>query len=256
MFIQYFYWLKELLIGNLGFSFRTGKPVLEMIASRIGPTFLLTFMSLVMAYVIAIPIGIISAIKPYTFWDYGSTVLAFLTAATPNFFLGLVCIFIFSVRLKLLPIGGMYYPGGEASISSLLIHLLMPSLVLAAQQFGSVMRHIRSGILEICREDYVRTARAKGVVERVVILKHILANSLIPIVTLLGLSIPFLVGGAVVTEQVFGWPGLGSLMVQSINARDYPVIMGITVVIAIAVLLGNLLADIAYGVLNPRISYQ
>jgi len=254
--IQYFNWLAEMFKGNMGISYRTNRPVFNMIAERVGPTILLTFSSLIVAYVIGIPIGIIAAVKRYSWLDYSSTLLAFLAASTPNFFLGLVFIYIFSVNLEIFPIGGMFASGSEASIMDLLLHMIMPVIVLAAQQFGKIIRYTRSGILETYKEDYVRTARAKGLYERVVLLKHILKNALIPLVTLLGLSIPFLVGGAVITEQVFGWPGLGNLFVQSVHSRDYPTIMGVIIIIAIGVLVGNLIVDIIYGFLDPQISYD
>lgn len=254
--IQYFNWLMEFLKGNLGFSYRTHQPVIQMISQRIGPTLLLTCSSLIVSCLIAIPFGIMSATKPYSGWDYTSSGMSFLMAATPNFFAGLVFIYVFAVVLKVLPMGGMYDSSGTRSFGMLLKHLIMPTLVLSFQQIGSWVRYTRSSMMEVLEEDYIRTAKAKGLKWKTVICRHGLKNGLIPVVTEIGMSIPIMVGGAVVTEQVFSWPGIGTLMVQSINARDYPVIMGITVMVAAAVLIGNLVVDLIYGCLDPRISYK
>lgn len=256
VYVQYWHWLCALLKGDLGYSFRTYQKVSLMIAERIGPSLLLTFTSVVIAYGIAIPIGILSATKPYSIRDYSSTGFAFLAAATPSFFVGMLFIVLFSVKLKWLPMGGMYDSGGSHGIPSLIRHLILPSAALALQQIGSTMRYVRGSMLETLGEDYVRTARAKGLKEKTVIVIHAFRNALIPVVTNFGLSIPFLIGGAVVTEQVFSWPGLGTLLVLSISFRDYPVIMGITVFISVAVLLGNIFVDFIYGFLDPRISNQ
>lgn len=254
--IQYFNWLGQFLQGNLGYSYRTFQPVLEMILERLGPTLLLTCSSLVVSCLVAIPFGIISATKPYSGWDYTSSGISFLMAATPNFFIGLVFIYIFSVVLNVLPMGGMYDSSGTRSLGMLIQHMIMPTLVLSFQQIGGWIRYTRSSMMEVLSEDYIRTAKAKGLKWKTVVFRHGLKNALIPVVTEIGMSIPFMVGGAVVTEQIFGWPGIGTLMVQSINARDYPVIMGITSMIAAVVLIGNMVVDLIYGYLDPRISYE
>lgn len=254
--IQYFNWLKQFLQGNMGYSYRTQKPVFDMIVERLGPTLLLTCSSLILSCIIAIPLGIISATKPYSAWDYTSSGLSFLMAATPNFFAGLVFIYVFSVVLKVLPMGGMYDSSGVRSLGMLMEHMIMPTIVLSFQQVGGWIRYTRSSMMEVLSEDYIRTAKAKGLKWISVVYSHGLKNALIPVVTEIGMSIPFMVGGAVVTEQIFGWPGIGTLMVQSINARDYPVIMGITSMIAAVVLIGNMVVDLIYGYLDPRISYE
>lgn len=254
--IQYFNWLREFLQGNLGFSYRTQQPVWVMIMERIGPTLLISFSSVMLSLLIAVPMGIMAATKPYSIRDYASSGLSFGLAAMPNFFVGLTLIYIFSVKLKALPSGGMYDSSGTYQIRDLVRHMVLPTLVLSFQQTGSWIRYMRSSMLEVMQEDYIRTARAKGLRCRMVILRHGLKNSLIPVVTVVGLSIPSLIGGAVVTEQIFSWPGIGLLMVSSISARDYPVIMGITVFVAASVLLINILIDIIYGILDPRISYR
>ena len=165
-------------------------------------------------------------------------------------------LYFFAVRLELLPIGGMYDTGRSETFSSLMRHLVMPACVLGSTMIGSLIQYIRSSMLEVMGEDYVRTARAKGLLEHTVVIKHVVRNSLIPVVTYLGMEIPMLIGGAVVTEQIFSWPGLGNLMLKSISSRDYPVIMGITIITALAVLVFNLLTDLFYGVLDPRIRFS
>ncbi len=250
--VQYFRWLGNLLQGNMGYSYRTKLPVAEMVLERLWPTLLLTILSTIIAILIAVPLGIMSAYKPYSAWDYVSSGLSFIGASTPTFFTGLILIYIFAVKTGWLPMGGMY-DSGTRSVLSLMRHLVLPSAVLAIFNIGSLLRQTRGSMLEVFQEDFMRTARAKGLKERAVVIVHGLRNALIPVVTVLSTMIPFLFGGAVVAEQVFGWPGLGNLMVQSINARDYPAIMGITVVIAVAVLVGNVIVDLVYGILDPKI---
>lgn len=256
VYVQYVSWLTELLRGNLGHSFASNRPVAEMIVARLPATLLLSATAIVLAYGVAVPLGAVAATRAYTVWDYGSMVVAFLGAATPSFFLGLLGIYFFSVQLGVLPLGGMVPTTGADTLGARLAHLVMPAAVLAAGQMGSVIRFVRSGMLELLHDDYVRTARAKGLSERVVVYKHVLRNALIPVVTMVGLSLPFLVGGAVIVEQVFTWPGIGTLLIRSINMRDYPVIMGLTMLVSIAVLIGNLLADLAYGWIDPRVRYS
>ena len=254
--IQYFSWLKNFFCGNLGYSYRTNQAVMEMLMEALWPTVLLTLSAVLVACLISFPLGIQSARHQNGIWDTISSVFSFLSTSTPSFFLALVFLSIFSVHFGWLPIGGMYDTGKDATFLSLLRHLIMPACVLGSTLIGSLIQYIRSSMLEVMGEDYVRTARSKGLKERVVVIKHILRNSLIPVVTYLGMEIPLLMGGAVVTEQVFSWPGLGNLMLKSINSRDYPVIMGVTIITAVAVLLFNLLTDLFYGVLGPRIRHN
>ncbi|WP_320127789.1 ABC transporter permease [uncultured Sphaerochaeta sp.] len=256
VYLQYFSWLKELFKGNFGKSYRTGLSVWESIAERVGPTLLITLSSLFLSVLIAIPLGLMSAYKPYSGWDYFSSGLSFVGAATPNFFAGLVLVYLFSVKIKLFPSSGMYGSSSLHTFPDLLHHMILPVLVLSIQQVGSLIRQTRGSVLEVLQDDYIRTARSKGCTEKRVLFRHALRNSMAPVITRIGSMIPFLVGGAVVTEQLFSWPGLGSLMVLSINSRDYPVIMGITVIISVAVLIGNLLIDLIYCWLDPRIRHN
>lgn len=255
-YIQYFRWLGQVLHGNFGVSYRTGNPVWKDVSERIGPTLFLTLTSLFISVLIAVPLGIMSAYKPYSAWDYMSSGLSFVGAAMPNFFAALLLIYFLSVKLRWLPSGGMYGTDGSRSIGSLLYHMILPVIVLCIQQIGGIIRQTRGSMMEVLEEDYVRTARAKGCLETRTLLVHAFRNGMVPVVTSIGMMIPFLAGGAVVTEQIFAWPGLGSLMVMSISARDYPEIMGITVFIALCVLVGNLIIDLLYGLLDPRIRYQ
>lgn len=254
--IQYLRWLLELLQGNMGTSIRTNGDVMDMIMQRIGPTLILTGSAMVITAFIGLPLGIMSAYKPYSKWDYVSSGLSFIGSAMPNFFAALVLIYLLCVKVHLFPTSGMYDTSGTRTWGMFFHHLILPAVVLAIQNIGSLIRQCRGSMLEVLQDDYVRTARAKGLRERPVLIGHALRNAWIPLVTWFGMQIPFLIGGAVVTEQIFGWPGLGSLMVQSINARDYPVIMGITVMIAVFVLIGNLVVDLVYGLLDPRIRYD
>lgn len=254
--IRYLKWFKQLVLGNFGVSYRTGKPVLDMISGRLGATLLLTISATTISAIVAIFLGVMSAYKPYSGWDYLSSAFSFIGASMPNFFVGLLLIYFLSVKLNLLPSSGMYDSAANATTASMLKYLFMPMLTLCFQQIGSILRQTRGSMLEILGNDFIRTARAQGVSEARVIFRHGLRNAIIPILTVLGGMLPFIIGGAVVTEQLFSWPGLGSLMVQSINSRDYPVIMGMTVFISIVILIGNIVLDVLYCLADPRIRHS
>ncbi len=256
VYLQYFSWIGKLLIGDLGDSYRTMQPVMNLIIKGLGATALLALSSVVIACLIAIPLGILSAKNQNKFWDNIAAFFSFFVTSTPSFFIALIFLYVFSVQLKLLPIGGMHDVGTDFSIMSFLKHLIMPSVVLSLHMVGPLIQFTRSSMLEVISEDYVRTARAKGIKEITVTIKHILRNSLIPVVTYLGMEIPLLLGGAVVTEQIFAWPGIGNLLILSISSRDYPVIMGVTIIVALAVLIFNIITDLLYGFLDPRIRYD
>ena len=256
LWFQYIQWLKNVIVGDFGFSFSTYEPVLDVVGARIGPTLLLMASSLVLAYIIAIPIGILSATRQYSKIDYAATGVAFLGFSIPHFFLGLAGIYIFSLQLNLLPSGGMMTLGGGGGLFDRIQHLILPSFVLAAGIAGNMIRYVRASILEVLGHDYLRTARAKGLREFVVINKHGLRNALIPIITIIGLDIPLLIGGAVITEQIFQWPGMGQLTIQSIMSRDYSTLMALNLITAIIVLTANLLTDIMYSIADPRIKYK
>jgi peptide/nickel transport system permease protein len=253
--VQYAKWLHELTHGNLGYSFTNRRPVTERIGERIGPTLILTFSSLLLSYLIAIPIGVLSAVRQYSFLDYASTIFSFLGISVPSFFFGLLMIYFFALKMDLFPTGGMQTIGAPFSLPDRLAHLVLPAIVLSLQNTGVIMRYTRSGMLEVIHQDYIRTARAKGLGERLIIYRHALRNALIPVITLAGVQLPFLLGGAIITEQIYNWPGMGRLAVEAINQRDYPTIMGINMLAAVMVIAGNLFADVMYGVVDPRIRH-
>jgi peptide/nickel transport system permease protein len=254
--IQYINWLKKVAVGDWGESYVRNMDVMELVMSRLPLTFLLMGVSFLIATAISIPFGVISATRQYSKTDYATTFIAFFGLATPNFWMGLMCIMLFSVTLGWLPAGGVATLNEPFSIWDRITHLIMPALVLATADMAATTRFTRASMLEVIRQDFVRTARAKGLRNKVVIYKHALRNALIPIVTIWGLSLPSFFGGALITEKVFGWPGIGTLLVDSVFMRDYPVIMALTTIAAFLVVLGNLLADLAYSVLDPRIEYK
>lgn len=253
--VQYFSWLKELLKGNLGVSIKSYQPVSQMIGSYMGPTLLLMSVSLIVSMIISIPAGIYSAVRQYSAGDYTVVTLSFLGSSIPGFFLSLILIYIFTIKLKWLPSSGMYTLGSEKSILDVVKHMIMPVTVLATSMAGTNIRYIRSAMLEILNKDYLRTAKAKGIGRFLVINKHGLRNALLPIVTIFGMQIPLLFGGAIIVEQIFSWPGLGLMTMSAILNRDYPVIMGVCLMSALVVMAANLLTDILYAVVDPTIKY-
>lgn len=255
-YIQYFVWLKQLLQGNMGYSIKTFQPVSSMIASHLGPTILLMGASMIVSLLISIPAGIFSAVNQYSKGDYAVVTLSFLGSSVPGFFLSLLLIFLFTVKLGVLPSSGMTTLGTSGGAMDVIKHMIMPVLVLAVSLAGTNIRYIRSAVLEILQQDYLRTAKAKGIGRFLVINKHALRNALIPIVTVVGMQIPMLFGGQVIIEQIFSWPGLGLMTMSAITSRDYPVIMGVCLLSAIVVLVANLITDILYAVLNPTIKLQ
>ncbi|SFF23642.1 peptide/nickel transport system permease protein [Paenibacillus algorifonticola] len=256
LYLQYIHWLVDVFKGNFGFSLTTYQPVAQMIGERIGPTVTLMGLSFIVGLAIAVPLGIISATRQNSKLDYLATGGSFLGISIPNFFLALGLIYVFSLELKLLPSGGMITLGGDGGFVDRLKHLILPVLVLGTGIAGKKIRYVRSSVIDILGQDYLRTARAKGVREFMVVNKHALRNALIPIVTVIGLEVPILLGGAVVTEQIFSWPGIGQLTMGSIMNRDYPTLMALNLLAAFMVLAANLLTDIIYSVADPRIKYK
>jgi len=252
---RYWDWLSGFFRGDLGKSYRNGAAVGALIGERVGPTLLLTITSLVIAMLIAIPLGAASAKKRYHAVDYFSSGFAFLGQSMPSFFFCLLLIYVFSVKIPLLPMNGMHTTGTK-NVWDLMGHMIMPVTALSLQLVAPLIRYTRGSMLEVMNEEYVKTARSKGITERRVQLRHVFRNAFIPIVTAIGMLVPFLLGGAVVVEQIFSWPGMGSLLMTAIANRDYPIIMGVTCLIAIAVLATNILLDIIYAWLDPRISYN
>lgn len=256
LLVRYLLWLRELFQGNLGYSLVNRQPVLDRIAYRLFPTVQLMGTALLLGVLMGIPLGILSAIRQYSLLDHLTTVLAFLGVSSPSFFLGLGSIYLLSLKLDLFPTAGMQTLGASFSPIDRLHHLALPALVLSVSTTASLMRYTRSSMLEVIAQDYITTARGKGLTERRVVLRHALRNALLPVITILGLSLPSVFGGAVITEQIFQWPGIGMLTIQAVTARDYPVLMGLNFFTAIMVFVGNVLADIFYSFADPRIVYK
>ena len=253
--VQYARWLARTLKGDFGVSYIRKRPVGQMIWERLGNTMILMGVSLLLAAAVAIPVGILSAQKPYSPMDYTVTTGSFLGIATPDFWLALMLIMLFSVQLGWTPVGGMSTLGADFSLLDRLHHLILPSIVLATASMASLMRYTRASMLEVLHQDYIRTARAKGFRERTVVYKHGLRNGLIPVITIFGLLLPNLVGGSVVVEKIFSWPGLGMMFIDATFQRDYPVIMALVMIGAVVTIIGNLIADVLYAVVDPRIEY-
>ncbi|HQY25182.1 MAG TPA: ABC transporter permease [Thermoflexales bacterium] len=253
--VRYLNWLGQALQGNLGYRLKTFDPVWPVILERIPATLMLMATALSIGIVVGVPLGIFSALRKYSVIDMILTGGVFLGVSTPAFLIGLGSLFVFSLGLRLFPAGGMHTLGQEESVIDTLHHLALPALILSANYIASMLRYTRASMLDVISEQYVTTARAKGLSERAVILKHALSNALIPIVTVIGFSIPNLLAGAVFAETIFAWPGMGSVFVDGVNSRDFPLMMGVTLVTATAVLIFNLLTDIVYALINPKIRY-
>jgi peptide/nickel transport system permease protein len=252
-----------ILRGDFGYSFRNRKPVLQEIAVRLPNTIYLMSITLILSLLIAIPIGVISAIRQYSLFDISVTTFSFAGQALPDFWLGLILIIIFYVVLKnpatgqpLLPAGGMSTTGAGFSVADRISHLIMPVCAGALGWLAWYSRFLRSSMLDVIHQDYLRTARAKGLSQSQVMFKHALRNALIPLVTLLALDLPYIIGGAVFIEMIFSWPGMGLFYYQAALQRDYPVLLAILIMGAIAIILSNLLADVLYAYLDPRIRYS
>jgi len=244
--LQYFRYLSRLVRGDLGASLHTGKPVLKTVLQRYPATAKLALASLLLALIISIPLGVLSATHRNSPVDHFSMVLALLGISMPNFWLGPLLIILFSIKLNLLPVSGS---GGWS-------YLILPAITLGTALTALLTRMVRSTMLEEMGQDYIRTARAKGLPERVVIYKHALKNALIPVVTIVGLQFGTLLTGAIITETIFAWPGLGRLTIQAISQRDYPLVQGCILMISLTYILINLATDLLYTVLDPRIRYQ
>jgi len=259
--VQYWLWLKRVVRFDFGESFKDGRRVITKILERLPATLLLNILSLLLIFFIALPIGIVSAVRQDSFFDKGMTLFVFLGFSVPTFWLALLLMLLFGVILGWLPISGMQsvnfpYFSLWGKLWDLIQHLILPVFISAFGGLAYLSRYSRASMLEVLRQDYIRTARAKGVPEGKVIYRHALRNALIPIVTLLGLSLPGLIGGGFIFETIFAWPGMGRLGYQAIMSRDYPVIMGVGIIAAFLTLLGNLIADITYAFVDPRISYR
>ena len=258
--VQYVKWLRNLAHGDLGESFRYRRPVLDLIEERIPYTLQITVLALLVGAALGIALGIISAVKQYSALDKITTVGSLVFYSMPEFWLAVMLVLVFAVNLRWLPTSqtrSLDYElfSWSGKVLDRLWHLILPVFVLGVASAAGTARYMRNQLLEVLSEEYVLAARARGLSERAVILKHALRNALIPIITIYGLELPFLLGGAVLVEKVFAWPGMGLLAVEAVEARDYPIILATSMIAAVLVVLGNLLADIIYAVVDPRISY-
>jgi peptide/nickel transport system permease protein len=253
--VQYVTWLTNFFQGDMGQSFNYGQPVWDVIKVRIGPTALLAGTSLLLALLVSVVFGTVSAVRQYTMLDNVVTGASFFGVSLPDFWFGLILIFIFPVSLGVLPSGNMTSIDG-GGVLDVARHMILPVIVLSTAQTAVLTRYMRSSVLEVLHEEFVASARAKGLGESTVIIKHVMRNSMLTIVTIIGLSLPFFLSGSLIVEQVFSWPGLGQFFWRSVTQRDYPVIMAVLTMTSFLTLLGNFLADLAYGFLDPRIQYD
>jgi len=258
---RFFKWMGATLKGDFGMSIQYNRPVIDVIKPMIGPTIVLAILSLVLAMLVGVPAGIVSATKQYTLADNSLTVFSLIGISMPSFFFALILLKFFSVDLGWFPLFGLRNPLYNApnifaQWGHMLWHLILPTIVVGLGSTATFMRYTRSSMLEVIKSDYIRTARAKGLAEKVVIYRHALRNAVIPIITMLGLMIPTLISGVVITESIFGLPGMGRLSVEAVMFRDYPIILAINTLLAMVTLLSTLIADILYAMADPRIKYN
>ena len=250
---QYWIWLQGILRGEWGISYQTNQPVISMIADRIGSTLLLMGTGMILSILISIPLGVLCAVKQNSVFDYALSTISFLGSSFPNFFLAMAVIYIFNVKLNILPASGMYSSVGDRTVADLVSHLVLPACTIAFSHMGQMVRYVRGSVLEELGKDYLRTAAAKGVRPSARVMVHALRNSLLSVITLIGMQIPNLFGGSVIIEKIYAWPGIGTLMNSATTARDYPVLLIMILISAVVVALANLLTDIVYAVVDPRI---
>lgn len=253
--LRYLYWLRETAQGNLGYRAKNPEPVIDAVARRIVPTLLLMGSAMVIGIIVGVTLGIVAAVRQYSIIDTFLTIFAFLGVSLPVYLAGLLGLYLFALRIDLFPAGGYSTPGEPFDFSDRLHHLILPAAIISLNYVAATMRYTRSAMLEVLGQDYVRTARAKGLLNAVVVGRHALRNALLPVVTIIGTYMPNLLGGAVFIESIFSWPGMGRLYLDGVEARDYPLIMGMTLILAVAILIANLLTDVAYAVIDPRIRY-
>lgn len=258
--VRYARWLGELLQGNMGVRMRSKIPVITEIGRRLPATLELMGCALLIAILVGIPLGIISAVRQYSWLDYLLTTGTFLGVAIPSFFAAIAAIYIFSLKLGWFPTSGYSTPGQNFGLFGWLFnhvqYLIMPATILGLESIAGISRYMRASVLEVLRLEYVTTARAKGLGNSVVLARHVLRNAMLPIITIIGLRLPSLLGGALIIETMFNWPGMGILYIDGVNTRDFPLIMGLTLVSAITIVISNLITDIAYSFVDPRIRYE
>lgn len=254
--VQYLAWLMQFVQGDWGYSYAYHRPVLELILERLPNTVYLMATVYVVVLVVSIPVGVLTAVRQYSWFDHVVTGSTFAFLSTPTFWLGLLLLLLFGLQFRLFPLGGIQTPGQEFDLFDRLHHLVLPVATLALVQVGQYTRYLRASMLEALNQDFMRTARAKGLAERIVVGRHALKNAAIPLVTVAALDLPNLFAGALVTEQIFGWPGMGRLFWDAATRYDYPILMGVLTVSAGLIIFANLLADVLYGAIDPRIRYS
>lgn len=254
LMVRYGIWLKEMATGNLGYSMVKSQPVASMMWSGLKNTVALMTLSLIISAIVGIVFGILAALRPHSLWDYVLTTFAFIGVGMPSFFFALILILFGALKLGWFPTSGILTPG-DGSIPDRLQYMVLPLIALSINGAGSIMRYMRSSLIEVMHEDYVTTARAKGLKGSVVVMRHGVRNALLPIVTILGLQIPTLFNGSVIIETLFNIPGIGLTLVNAMNTKDYPVLMGGILLAGVLVLVSSLIADIAYAFVDPRIRY-
>lgn len=260
VYVQYFLWLKNFLVGDFGWSFTTGAPVLSLILSRLPTTLIMTVSANIFSFIIAVPLGVITAIKQYTKVDNVIMLLCLFGVSVPIFWFGLVFIYVFSLQSGLLPVTGIHTFGLKfnnifSEMWDLIRHLILPVISLSITQIAVILRLTRSSLLEVLELDYIMTARSKGLREYIVLFKHALRNALLPVVTVFGMSMSFMLAGSVIVESIFALPGMGRLILMATVTRDYPLIMATSMMMSILVVTGNLITDIMYAMLDPRVTY-
>jgi peptide/nickel transport system permease protein len=258
--IRYFRWLGELFKGNMGTRMLNGEPVIEEIARRLPATVQLMVVAILIAVVIGIPLGIYTALRQYSFADYALTGFIFTGISVPGFFAAIAAVYIFAVQLGWFPTSGYSTPGQDFTplekFLDLLHHMALPALVLAVESSASIMRYTRASMLDVIRQDYVTTARSKGLRPITITIRHALRNALLPVITIIGLRLPSLFGGAIVIEGIFNWPGMGRLYLDGVTTRDISLIMGMVLISAVVIVVSNLITDLTYALADPRIRYE
>lgn len=253
---RYIRWLGRLMQGDLGYSFIRNEDVMELLTRRIKNSIILMGSGLFIAVVVGIILGVFVSLRQYSVWDNALTGLSFIGISMPAFIAGIIGLYIFAIKIPLFPSGGMYATRGDRGVLDLLWHLVLPAVILSIMHAARIMRYTRFSMLEVIKQDYIVTAEAKGMRRRIIVYRHALKNALIPVITIIGLSVPMVIVGAIFLETIYNWPGMGTLYHRAVLSRDYPIIMGANLFIAITVLAANLLVDIIYAIADPRVRYE
>ena len=253
--IRYLRWLGDVLQGNLGYSIVSGRPIADEVAGRLGPSLTLMLVAAAITILVGLPAGVLSAVHQYGRTDYALSGFTIFLVSTPTFLLGLVALYVFGVTLKVLPVGELFTFGKEDDLIDRAAHIVMPAMILGLANAALLMRYTRASMLDVLNGDYITTARAKGLASRTVMVRHALRNALIPVITVLAILLPELIAGAVITETVFNWPGLGQLSVRAARDRDPALMMGVVLIVGLFTVVASIVADFAYSVVDPRIRY-